>query len=55
MNEKGETYLLMGGKLHESMKDDLIRHMADTVTVKGKLVKSGGLQALYIESIEAAK
>ena len=37
------------------MRDDLIKNMAGTVSIKGKLVKSGGLQALYIESIEAVK
>jgi hypothetical protein len=55
VDEKGQAYLLMGGEKHKPMHDDLIKQMAATVTVKGNLVKTGGLQALYIESIEASK
>ena len=55
VDEKDQAYLLMGAEMHKSMKDDLTKQMAATVTVKGKLVKSGGLQALYVESMEAAK
>jgi hypothetical protein len=55
VDEKGEAYLLMGSDMAKPMRDDLIKNMAATVTVKGKLVKTGGLQAIYMESIEAAK
>jgi hypothetical protein len=55
VDEKGQVYVLMGSKEHDSMTADLIKNMAAMVTVKGKLVKSGGLQAIYIDSIEAAK
>jgi hypothetical protein len=55
VDEKGQAYLLIGAEMHKSMHDDFIKQMALTVTAKGKLVKSGGLQALYVESMEAAK
>ena len=47
----GHLYIAMGSKKHQSGSDVLIEHMADTVTVTGKLVKAGGLQAIYITSV----
>jgi len=48
----GHLYIAMGGKKHQPGREVLIDHMAETVTVKGKLVKDGGLEAIYITSVE---
>ncbi len=55
VDEKGNAYVLMGKENHNPDRDMLIKHMAQTVNVKGKLVKSAGLTALYVESIEPVK
>ncbi len=47
----GQIYIAMGGEKHQPGREILIDHMAETVTVTGKLVKAGGLQAIYITSL----
>ena len=47
----GNLYIAMGGKKHQPGRDVLIDHMAETVTATGKLIKMGGLQAIYITSL----
>jgi len=48
----GNLYIAMGGKKHQPGREILMDHMADTVTVKGNLIKTGGLQAIYVNSVE---
>jgi len=48
----GHLFIAMGGKKHQPGRDVLIDLMAETVTVTGRLVKDGGLQAIYITSVE---
>ncbi len=52
VESSGHLYIAMGGKKHQPGRELLIDRMADTVTVKGKLVKDGGLEAIYITSVE---
>jgi len=52
VDESGHLYIAMGGKKHQPGREVLIDHMAEAVTVKGKLVKDGGLTAIYIQSVE---
>ena len=52
VDEKEEIYVAMGGKDKQPAKDILLEKMAKTVTVKGTLYKRGGIQAIYIESVE---
>ncbi|MFQ5494836.1 MAG: hypothetical protein ACE5EX_05605 [Phycisphaerae bacterium] len=51
VDASGHLYIAMGGKKHQPGRDILIERMADTVTVTGKLVKDGGLEAIYITSV----
>lgn len=51
-DKSGNIYIAMGGKKHQPGRDLLIDHMAETVTVSGKLIKVGGLQAVYITTIK---
>ena len=46
----GQIYILMGGKKHQPGRDVMLKKMAQTVTVKGKVIKMGGLQAIYVKS-----
>ncbi len=48
----GDLYILMGSEKHQPGSAVALDKMADTVTVTGKLMKKGGLQAIYVESIE---
>ena len=50
LDAKGHVYLLVGGEKHAS-NDSLIEKMSDTVTVEGTLVKKGGLEAIFIQTI----
>ncbi len=45
----GQIYILMGGKKHQPGRDVMLKKMAQTVTVKGKVIKMGGLQAIYLK------
>jgi len=46
----GQIYILMGGKKHQPGRDVMLKKMAQTVTVTGKVIKMGGLQAIYVKS-----
>lgn len=46
----GQIYILMGGKKHQPGRDVMLKKMAQTVTVKGKVIKMGGLQAIYVKA-----
>lgn len=52
LTEKGEIYVMMGIKDHQSGKDVLIDKMAETVTVEGTLVKKGGTQVIYVSTVQ---
>jgi len=48
----GHIYLLMGAQKHQPGRDVMIDHMADTVNATGKLIKSGGIDALYVTKVQ---
>lgn len=52
VTEKGEVYVLMGIKDHQSAREILIDKMADTVTIEGTLVKKGGTQVVYVATVK---
>jgi hypothetical protein len=52
LTDKGDIYVMMGIKDHQPGKEVLIDKMADTVTVEGTLVKKGGIQAIYVNSVK---
>jgi hypothetical protein len=52
LDEKGNIYVVMGLKEHQPGKELLSDKMAETVTVKGTLVKKGGVQAIYVKSVK---
>jgi hypothetical protein len=52
LTEKGELFLLLGEKKHQTANDALVEKMAATVTVTGTQVKKGGLQAIYFSSVK---
>ena len=52
LTEKGDLYLLMGEKKHQTSNDILIEKIADIVTISGIQVKKGGLQAIYVSSVK---
>jgi len=53
---KGNLYILISGE-HEKplMTPDRMDLMTEKVTVKGMLIKRGGLQAIYVKGMEKAK
>ncbi len=52
LDAKGNVYVALGKKAHESDRDALISKMAETVTVTGRVVKKGGVQVVYVSSIK---
>ena len=50
VEKSGQIYILMGGKKHQPGRDLMLKKMAQTVTVTGKVIKMGGLQAIYVKS-----
>jgi hypothetical protein len=53
VDEKGHVYLALSAKdKTQSPKDLLADKMAETVTVTGKMVKKGGIEAVFIESVK---
>jgi hypothetical protein len=52
LDSNGNVYVAMGNKAHKFDRDELISRMAETVTVTGRVVKKGGMEALYIASIK---
>src|SRR2546422_4405106 len=52
LDDKGNIYVVMGLKEHQSGKELLSDKMAETVTVSGTLVKKGGVQVIYFKSVK---
>ena len=52
LDAKGNIYVAMGSNDHQPGREILIDKMSETVTVTGKLVKKGGMQVLYINSVK---
>lgn len=54
-DDKGENYILTSGeKEHKLMTDERMEMLGGKVTVEGMLVKSSGLQAIYVDSMKVA-
>ncbi len=53
---KGQMYILLSGEqMKPLMTPERMDMLQSKVTVKGMEVKSGGLQAIYVKSMEKAK
>src|SRR5438445_7663862 len=52
LDAKGNLYVAAGLKDHQPAQRVLLSRMSDQVTVTGTLVKSGGVQMIYIESVK---
>jgi hypothetical protein len=52
LDSKGTLYLTAGMKDHQPAREVLIDKMGQTVAATGTLVKKGGLQMLYVESVK---
>jgi hypothetical protein len=52
LDSKGTLYLTAGMKDHQPARDVLIERMGQNVAATGTLVKKGGLQMLYVESVK---
>jgi hypothetical protein len=53
VDEKGHLYLALGAKDKlQPVKDMLGENMAETVTVTGKMIKKGGIEAIFVESVK---
>jgi hypothetical protein len=51
LDAKGNLYVAAGLKDHQPAQSLLLTKMSDQVTVTGTLVKNGGVQMIYIESV----
>ncbi len=51
VDDKGHVYVAMGGEKHQPGRDVLIQRMAETVTVEGRLVREGGVDAVYVDDV----
>jgi|RhiMetdeSRZDD1v2_1073273.scaffolds.fasta_scaffold100309_3 hypothetical protein len=51
LDAKGNLYLAAGLKDHEPAQAMLLGKMSEEVTVTGTLVKTGGLQMIYVDSV----
>jgi hypothetical protein len=52
LDAKGNLYVAAGLKDHQPAQSILLNKMSDRVTVTGTLVKQGGVQLIYIESVK---
>ena len=52
LDAKGNLYVAAGLKDHQPAQSVLLSRMSDQVTVTGTLVKKGGVQMIYIESVK---
>jgi len=52
LDDKGNLYLTAGLKDHQSAHALLIDRMNEEVTVTGTLVKKGGVQMIYIDTVK---
>jgi len=48
----GSVYIAAGLKDHQPGKDLLLKRMSSEVTVTGTLVKGGGVQMIYLDSVK---
>jgi len=51
VTKTGDIYIMMGGKKHQAGHEVLINRMAETITVTGTLMKTGGVQAVYVNKV----
>ena len=52
LDSAGNLYVAAGLKDHQPAQPLLIGKMSDNVTVTGTVVKKGGLQMIYIDSVK---
>ena len=52
LDTKGNLYVTAGMQDHQPGRDVLIDKMSQNVTATGTLVKKGGVQMLYVESVK---
>jgi hypothetical protein len=52
LDETGNLYVAAGIKDHQPAREILLDRMSDEVTVTGTLVKKGGVQMVYIDSVK---
>jgi hypothetical protein len=52
LDSAGNLYIAAGLKSHQAAQALLIGKMSDNVTVSGTLVKKGGVQMIYIDSVK---
>src|SRR3954469_23381042 len=52
VDAKGNVYVAAGLKDHQPANALLLQRMSSQVTVTGTLVKAGGVQMMYIESVK---
>jgi hypothetical protein len=52
LDAKGNLYVTAGLKDHQAAQTVLLDKMSQDVTVTGTVVKKGGLQMIYIESVK---
>ena len=52
LDAKGNLYVAAGLKDHQPAQTLLVGKMSDQVTVTGAVVKKGGVQMIYVESVK---
>ena len=52
LDANGHLYVAAGLKDHQPAQEVLISRMSEQVTVSGTLVKKGGVQMIYIDSVK---
>jgi hypothetical protein len=52
LDAKGNLYVTAGLKDHEPGRTMLLERMSQTVTVTGTVVKSGGVQMIYVDAVK---
>ena len=52
LDGSGNLYVAAGLKSHQPARDLMVDRMSDEVTVTGTLVKKGGVQMIYIDSVK---
>ncbi|MBI3263715.1 MAG: hypothetical protein HYZ58_11280 [Acidobacteria bacterium] len=52
LDAEGNLYVAAGLKDHQPGKDLLLKRMSSEVSVTGTLVKKGGVQMIYIDSVK---
>jgi hypothetical protein len=52
LDAKGQVFVAAGLKSHQPARELLVNKMSENVTVTGILVKNGGAQMIYIESVK---